>query len=120
MPLIFGPDKEVEMAEARLVVLYPHPTDTNQFDRDYREHLRLLRQKLHLPEDTPPYTVTRFTETARGKPLYYQMFLLRFPTPDALEQALNNPAMKEVAADAVRISSGGAPVVVAGVEMHIL
>ncbi len=28
------------MAEVKLMVLYPHPTDAAQFDTDYRDHLR--------------------------------------------------------------------------------
>ncbi len=104
------------MAEARLVVLYPHPTDTDQFDRDYREHLKLLNEKLRLPELARPYAVTRFTETPMGKPAYYQMFTFPFPSAEALQQVLNSPAMAELAADAVRISSGGDPVFMVGIE----
>jgi uncharacterized protein (TIGR02118 family) len=106
------------MAEARLIVLYPHPTDRQQFDRDYKEHLKLLHEKLQLAQQARPYTVTRFAETPVGKAAYYQMFSFPFPSAEALQQALNSPAMAELAADAVRISSGGAPVFLAGIEAH--
>lgn len=105
------------MAEARLIVLYPHPTDTTQFDWDYSEHLKLLHEKLKLPERERPYTVTRFLQTPTGEADYYQMFMFPFPSQDALQQVLKSPAMAELAADAARISTGGAPVLMAGTEV---
>jgi len=104
------------MAEARLIVLYPHPTDRDKFDRDYKEHLKLLHEKLGLPQHPRPYTVIRFAETPMGKAAYHQMFTFPFPSAEALQQALNSPAMAELAADAVRISSGGSPVFMVGTE----
>jgi hypothetical protein len=44
------------------------------------------------------------------------MFSLPFPSMDALQQTLASPAMQIVAADAVRISSGGAPLVLVGTD----
>ena len=70
--------------------------------------------ELQLPEHTLPYTVSRFMPTPMGKAAYYQMFMFPFASPDALQQALNNPVMGELAADALRISSGEAPVFLAG------
>lgn len=106
------------MVEARLIVLYPHPTDTRQFDRDYSEHLKLLHEKLKLPEGDRPYTITRFLETPTGKADYYQMFVFPFPSQDALQQVLKSPELAELAADAARISTGGSPVLMAGTEVN--
>jgi hypothetical protein len=58
------------MAEVKLVVLYPYPTDIDQFDRDYQEHLKLLHKKTQIPEDVQPYTVTRFDEMPQGSSIY--------------------------------------------------
>jgi len=104
------------MAEMKLIVLYPYPTDTDQFNRDYQEHLKLLHKKMQIPEHVRPYTVTRFVEMPQGKPVYYQMFTLPFPSAEALQQAMSTQEMQEVAGDAARISSGGAPVILVGVE----
>jgi len=104
------------MAEVKLVVLYPYPTDIDQFNRDYQEHLKLLRKKMQVPEHVQPYTVTRFVETPQGTPVYCQMFTIPFPSAQALQQAMSTQEMQEVAADAARISSGGAPVILVGVE----
>ncbi len=105
------------MAEVKLVVLYPYPADVNQFNRDYQAHLRLLHEKVQIPPQArPPYTVTRFVPTPQGNPLYYQMFTMPFPSAEALQQAMRTAAMQEVAEDAVRISSGGSPVILVGME----
>jgi hypothetical protein len=42
------------------------------------------------------------------------MFSFTFPSAEALEQTLATAEMQEVAADANRISSGGAPVILIG------
>ena len=104
------------MAEVKLIVLYPYPTDVDRFNRDYQNHLKLLHEKMQIPENVHPYTVTRFVEMPQGRPLYYQMFAMSFPSAEALQQAFSRPEMQEVAADAARLSTGGAPVNLVGVE----
>ena len=44
------------------------------------------------------------------------MFTMPFPSAEALQEAMLSPAMQEVAADALRISSGGPPVILVGAE----
>ena len=104
------------MSSVNLMVLYPHPTDTARFDGDYAAHLKLFHEKTGLPADARPYTVTRFHPTPEGPAPYYQLFSMPFASAEELEQAMGSPAMQEVAADAVRISTGGAPVVLTGSE----
>jgi len=36
------------MAEVKLIVLYPYPTDVEQFNRDYQNHLKLLHKKMQI------------------------------------------------------------------------
>ncbi len=104
------------MTDVKLMVLYPHPTDTAQFDNDYSDHLGLFHQKANIPEDSRPYTVTRFLPTPEGPAPFYQLFTMPFPSAEALQKAMSSPEMQEVAADAGRISSGGAPVILVGSE----
>lgn len=104
------------MSQVKLIVLYPQPTDTTRFDRDYRDHLALLHQKTNMLEDVRPHTVTRMHPTPQGAPAFYQMFTMPFPSAEALQQAMSTPEMQAVAADAARISSGGAPVMLVGSE----
>jgi uncharacterized protein (TIGR02118 family) len=105
------------MSDSKLIALYPHPTDIDKFNQDYENHMKLLHEKLQLPEDVRPYSVMRFVETPLGKPVYYQMFTFNFPSIEAMQQGLSNPAMLALAEDANRISSGGAPIFMVGIEV---
>lgn len=102
------------MAEVTLHVLYPYPLDTEKFDRDFQAHLDLLHARMQIPLDERPYRITRFVELPQGKPAYCQMFAMPFPSVEALHQAMSSKEMQEVAADAGRISTGGAPVILVG------
>jgi uncharacterized protein (TIGR02118 family) len=104
------------MAEVKLIVLYPFPADVDRFNQDYENHLQLLHRKMQIPEQAHPYTLTRFVELPQGRPVYYLMFTLPFPSPEALQQAFATQEMQEVAADANRLSSGGAPIILVGIE----
>ena len=97
-----------------LTVLYPQPKDVDQFESDYTDHLKLFHEKTGLPQDAKPYTVTRFAHGPQGKPPYYLMFSMPFDSADALESAMSSSGMQDVAADANRISTGGAPTVLIG------
>lgn len=104
------------MSEVKLVVLYPYPADAAQFDRDYAAHLQLLHTQMQIPPQARPYSLTRFVDLPSGRPPYYQMFSLPFPSAAALQQAMGSTEMQAVAADAARISSGGPPLVLVGAE----
>jgi len=98
----------------KLIVLYPQPTDLKQFEADYAKHVVLLHEKTGIPANARPYTVTKFMPTPDGSAAFYQMFSLPFESPEALEAAMSSEGMQEVAADAHRISSGGAPIIMVG------
>ena len=102
--------------EVKLMVLYPQPADADQFESDYRDHLQLLHDAMGIPEDDPPYTVTKFLSTSDGPAPFYQLFTWTFPSAEALGEARGTEGMQKVAADAGRISSGGPPVVLIGIE----
>ena len=78
------------MSEVKLVVLYPYPADAARFDRDYAAHLQLLHSMMKIPPQARPYTVTRFVDLPSGRPAYYQMFSLPFPSAAALQQAMGS------------------------------
>lgn len=97
-----------------LIVLYPQPENVEKFESDYSTHKKLLHAKMNIPMDQKPYTITKFLSGPTGKPPYFQMFTMPFNSAEELEEALSSPAMQEVAADANRISSGGAPTILIG------
>jgi len=102
------------MSAVKLMVLYPQPTNAAQFEKDYQEHLALFHQKMKIPADQRPYTVTKMLPGPDGVAPYYQMFSFTFPTMDALQQTLASEEMQAVASDANRISTGGAPTMLIG------
>ena len=92
----------------KLIVLYPQPADVEKFDADYADHLALLHEKTGIPTNVKPYTVTKFLSSPQGILPYYKMFTMPFDSPEALQATMSSAGMQEVAADANRISSGGA------------
>ncbi len=97
-----------------LIVLYPQPTDVEKFGKDYEAHLRLTHEKTGIPPDAKPYTVTKMFSITPDLPPFYQMFSLPFNSIEELQAAAASPAMQDLAADATRISTGGAPVIMIG------
>lgn len=104
------------MSKVTLLVCYPHPKDIEAFNADYAAHIDLLHEQLKLPKKHPPYTITRFPNSLNEFSPYYQMFSLPFPSAEDMQTTLSSEGMKAVAADAARISTGGAPVMLIGVE----
>lgn len=98
-----------------VIVLYPQPTDPQQFEKDYVSHIVLLHEKTGIPTDIKPYTATKFFPNPDGSPsAFYRMFLMPFDSMEVLQAAMSSAGMQEVAADAFRISTGGAPVIMVG------
>ena len=104
------------MSAVKLMVMYPWPADPQQFEGDYAAHLRMLHDRMQIPADARPYSVTRFVETPMGRPPYIQVFTMPFPSAEALMATIATPAMQAIAADAARISTGGAPVILVGAD----
>jgi uncharacterized protein (TIGR02118 family) len=97
-----------------LTALYPHPTDIAKFDEDYKSHLKMLNDKTGIQPESNSYSVTKFLPGPGGEPEFYQMFRLTFDTPEAMNEVMSSEGMQEVAGDAHRISSGGAPIIMVG------
>lgn len=98
----------------QLMVLYPAPADEQQFETDYSKHLALFHEKTGIPASEKPYTLTKFLPGPLGPSAFYRMFTMPFESLETLQAALSSAGMQEVAADASRISTGGAPVILVG------
>ncbi len=95
------------MAGMRVIVLYPRPTDSAEFERKYEEHLSWVSKRI---PGLSRFMVGKILSTPSGEtPPFYRIAQLYFPSMDAL-QALQSPGTPEAVADAVALSSGGAPV----------
>ena len=98
----------------KLTVLYPQPLNQEKFESDYNDHLKLLHDKTGIPSSEKPYSVTRFVHGPEGKPPFHLMFIMPFESQEQLERIMSSNDMQEVAADATRISTGGAPTILIG------
>lgn len=93
---------------AKLVVLYPPPTDTAEFDEAYKnEHLPLMKNKLKGMK----VAVTSVKAAAGGDAPYYLMAEIWAPSIDDLRGFLSTADGQEVAGNAFKISTGGPPAV---------
>lgn len=74
----------------------------------------MFHEKTGIPLDLKPYTVTTFSQGPEGNPPFYHMFTMPFDSQEALNEAMSSAGMQDVAADANRISTGGAPIILIG------
>lgn len=99
---------------AHLLVLYPHPADSAEFDRAYREE--------HLPFAGPRLEGATGVETTRvvgpdfAPPAYHLISDVSFPTIEALKRCAQSSEGQEALAHAASISSGGAPTILVTVD----
>jgi uncharacterized protein (TIGR02118 family) len=94
---------------AHLLILYPHPTNAEEFDRAYREE--------HLPYAAPKLAGATGVATRRvvgptyAPPPYHLISDVTFPSIEALKACTMSSDGKQALAHAKSISSGGAPMV---------
>jgi uncharacterized protein (TIGR02118 family) len=101
---------------AKIVVMYPQPTDAEAFERAYANE--------HVPMAVPVFKAAGVTRAVLTKTLgapdgtaaYYRMAEIHFPSLEALQACATSADGQAVLADAHRISSGGAPVVMIAEE----
>jgi uncharacterized protein (TIGR02118 family) len=97
------------MSNAKLVVLYPQPTDPDTFEKAYAaEHIPLMQEKMKGMK----VVVTKMLGTPAGPSPHFYMAEIYAPTIDAIKAFLVTPDGQEVAANATRISTGGPPAVI--------
>lgn len=101
----------------KFIALYPQPTDAAVFNAEYEKHLKLMHEKTGMPADFKPYSVIRLVPGPDGVAPYYLMFVMPFPSMEEMQAALASPAMQEISADAMRLSTGGAPVMLFGEDI---
>ena len=100
------------MSEVKVTVLYPQPTDADTFEQAYEAHKELVAEFMPGYID---YSVVRFMPNMDGSPApYYMMAILTYPSGGVLNTVMSNPDSRKVGKDAMRISTGGAPVILVG------
>ncbi len=98
------------MAETKIVVIYPRPTDLGAFEKAYvEEHIPLAMQKI---KGLTKFAATRVVGTPDGStPPFYRIAELYFPSIEALQESAASAGTQEAVAHAFAISTGGPPII---------
>ncbi|SRR6266404_76285 len=94
--------------KAKLIVMYPRPTDVQAFETVYsRDHVPLAVERLI---GKTKIVASRVIGSPQGKPAFHRIAEIHFPSMEALETCAASEGGKQTLANAASISSGGAPV----------
>src|SRR5713226_1370005 len=101
------------MAGVKLIVMYPTPKEPT-FERVYQdEHVPMGVKKL---AGKTKLVATKVQGSPRGKPAFYRIAEVHFPSLQALEACAASAGGKETLAHAAKLSSGGPPVILIAEE----
>ena len=96
------------MAGAKLIVIYPRPTDIESFERVYQnQHVPMAVEKL---AGKTKIVASKVAGSPQGTPPFHRIAEIHFPTIEALQACAASDGGKQTIANAVAISSGGAPI----------
>lgn len=96
------------MAGAKLVVIYPRPTDIEAFEKVYKEeHVPMAVAKLG---GKTKIVATKVLGSPQGTPPFHRIAEVHFPSMQALEACAASAGGKETLGHATAISTGGPPV----------
>jgi uncharacterized protein (TIGR02118 family) len=96
------------MAGAKLIVIYPRPTDLETFERVYHnQHVPMAVEKL---AGKTKIVASKVAGSLQGEPPFHRIAEIHFPTIEALQTCAASDGNKQTIANAVAISAGGAPI----------
>ncbi len=99
------------MTPAKMIVMYPPPTDVEAFEHRYaNEHLPMVVAKL---TGKTRFVASLITSSAGGNTnntSFHRIAEIYFPSMQTLENCLNSVGGQETLAHSLEISTGGAPV----------
>jgi uncharacterized protein (TIGR02118 family) len=102
------------MTSAKLIVAYPQPRDVDAFEAVYlKEHVPMAIANL---EGKTKIVATRVLQSPQGKPQFYRIVEVHFPSMEALQRCAESAGGKATLAHAAKISSGGPPVIMVAQE----
>jgi uncharacterized protein (TIGR02118 family) len=95
-------------------VAYPQPKDVEAFEAVYQnEHVPLALANL---AGKTKMVSTKTVQTPQGTPAFYRIAEVHFASLEALQRCAESTGGKETLANAVKISSGGPPVIMVAEE----
>ena len=103
------------MAETKIVVIYPRPTDVDAFEKAYvEEHVPMAKEKI---KGVTKFVATKVLGTPDGStPPFYRIAELYFPSMQSLQDSAASPGTQEAVAHAFSISTGGNPIILVAEE----
>jgi uncharacterized protein (TIGR02118 family) len=100
-------DEERKMAAAKLIVMYPVPTNIEAFEKIYQgEHVPMAVEKLR---GKTKIVATKVLASPQGPTPFHRIVEVYFPSMQALEECAASEGGIQTLAHAVKISTGGAP-----------
>jgi uncharacterized protein (TIGR02118 family) len=98
----------------KLTVLYGHPTDPVAFESYYANTHQPIVSKV---KGFIKAELTKFMSAADGgKPAYYRMAELYFPSIEELQKTVESPEGKTLSADLANFATGGATIIIGSVD----
>ena len=102
------------MTTAKLIVAYPQPTNVEAFEKPYlEEHVPLAIRNL---DGMTKIVATKVMASPQGAPPFHRVAEVHFPSMQALEHCAGSEGGKATLANAMKISSGGPPVIMIAEE----
>lgn len=102
------------MKSVKLIVAYPPPKDVEAFEKIYQEeHVPMAIANL---QGKIKIVATKTLESPQGQPQFYRVAEVHFPSMHALEQCAASAGGRETLANAIKISSGGPPLIMIAEE----
>ena len=96
------------MSNVKLIVVYPRPKDIESFERVYKnEHVPMAVAKLG---GKTKIVASKIVGSPQGTPPFHRIAEIHFPSMEALQACAASDGGKQTLANAVAISSGGAPI----------
>ncbi|MGA7929957.1 MAG: EthD family reductase [Candidatus Sulfotelmatobacter sp.] len=96
------------MGNVKLIVIYPRPKDIESFERVYKnEHVPMAVEKLG---GKTKIVASKIVGSPQGTPPFHRIAEIHFPSMEALQACAASDGGKQTLANAVAISSGGAPI----------
>lgn len=102
------------MKSFKMMVAYPQPKDASAFEKTYQEeHVPMAIVNL---QGKTKLVATKVLRSPQGEPRFYCVAEVHFPSMEALQRCAESEGGKKTLAHAVKISSGGPPVIMIAEE----
>src|ERR1700758_2822615 len=102
------------MKSVKLIVAYPQPTDASAFEKVYtQEHVPMAIANLH---GKTKMVATKVLPSPQAENPVYRIAEVHFSSLEALQKCAESAGGKQTLANAVKISSGGPPVILIAEE----